>query len=285
MFLRILGLIIGGIFGGLWGALGGYLIGGLISSFTGRSRVSYSFQHNSLSQDEFIDVLMQLTAAVMQADNKMLKSELDYVKAYLVKNIGATKAQQAILKLRDYLKQPIEIQHVYDTIKSRSSIQERILILQFLFGLAQADGHIDEKEIDVIRHIAYHIGISSSTFEALKAMFVGYSYQGGYGSGYSSGYGSSYNSGYESNYGYGYSSGSSNYNSRSYRSLDDDYKILEITSDATDEEVKKAYRKAAIKHHPDKVNHLGEEVRKAAEEKFAKVNEAYDRIKKSRGMN
>ena len=279
MFLRILGLIIGGIFGGLWGALGGYLIGGLISSFTGQSRVSYSFQHNSLSQDEFIDVLMQLTAAVMQADNKMLKSELDYVKAYLVKNIGASKAQQAILELRDYLKQPIEIQQVYNTVKSRSSIQERILILQFLFGLAQADGHIDEKEIDVIRHIAYNIGIPSSTFEALKAMFVGYSYRGDY----TSGYGSNFNSGYSS--GYGYDSGSSNYSSRNHRSLDDDYKILEITSDATDDEVKKAYRKAAIKHHPDKVNHLGEEVRKAAEEKFAKVNEAYDRIKKSRGMN
>ena len=49
--------------------------------------------------------------------------------------------------------------------------------------------------------------------------------------------------------------------------------------------MKKAYRKAAIKHHPDKVSHLGEEVRKAAEEKFSKVNEAYERIKKSRGMN
>ena len=58
-------------------------------------------------------------------------------------------------------------------------------------------------------------------------MFVGYSYQGNY----TSGYGSSYNSGYGS--GYGYNSGSSNYSSRNYRSLDDDYKILEITSDAT----------------------------------------------------
>lgn len=279
MLFRIIGLIIGAIFGGFWGALGGYLIGGLISSFTGNSRVSYSFQRHSFSQDDFIDVLMQLTAAVMQADNKMLKSELDYVKAYLVKNIGATKAQQAILELRDYLKQPIEIQQVYNTVKSRSSIQERILILQFLFGLAQADGHIDEKEIDVIRHIAYHIGISSSTFEALKSMFVGYSYQGSY----TSGYGSGYNSGYGS--GYGYNSGSSNYSSRSYHNLNDDYKILEVSPDATDVEVKKAYRKAAIKHHPDKVNHLGEEVRKAAEEKFAKVNEAYERIKKTRGMN
>ena len=41
----------------------------------------------------------------------------------------------------------------------------------------------------------------------------------------------------------------------------------------------------AMKHHPDKVNHLGEEVRKQAEEKFKLLNEAYDRIKKERNMN
>ena len=277
MLFRIIGLIIGGLFGGVWGAIGGYLIGGFISSLTGKSRVSYSFQRHNISQEDFIDVLMQLTAAVMRADNKMLKSELDYVKSYLVKNIGATKAQEAILKLRDYLNQNIDIQDVCNNIKQSSSIQERILILQFLFGLAQADGHIDDTEINVIRNIAIGIGIPSTTFEALKSMFVGYSYQGSYSSGYSSGN--------NSGYGYGYNSGSSSYGSNSYHNLNDDYKILEVSPDATDEEVKKAYRKAAIKHHPDKVNHLGEEVRKAAEEKFAKVNEAYERIKKSRGMN
>jgi len=63
------------------------------------------------------------------------------------------------------------------------------------------------------------------------------------------------------------------------------YKILEITPDASDNEVKKAYHKMAIKYHPDKVNHLGEEVRAAAEDKFQKLNAAYDEIKKRRGIN
>ncbi|MCD6179374.1 MAG: molecular chaperone DjiA [Bacteroidales bacterium] len=63
------------------------------------------------------------------------------------------------------------------------------------------------------------------------------------------------------------------------------YKILEITPDASDSEVKKAYHKMAIKYHPDKVSHLGEEVRNAAEEKFQKLNAAYDEIKKIRGIN
>ena len=271
MLYRIIGLVLGGVLGGFWGALLGYFIGSLISNWLGGgSRRRSTMNFHQISQSEFIDMLMQLTAAVMQADNKMLKSELDYVKAYLVNNIGASKAQNAILKLRDYLNQPIDIQEVCQNIKNNSSIQERILILQFLFGLAQADGHIDATEVNVIRNIAINIGIPSSTFEALKSMFLGYSYQ---------------NSGYGYENGYGYNSRSSGYNSRHSYDLSDDYKILEVSPDATDEEVKKAYRKAAIKHHPDKVSHLGEEVRKAAEEKFSKVNEAYERIKKSRGMN
>ncbi len=62
------------------------------------------------------------------------------------------------------------------------------------------------------------------------------------------------------------------------------YKILEIASTSTDEEVKKAYKKMAIKYHPDKVSHLGEDVQKAAEDKFQELNAAYEEIKKQRGM-
>ncbi len=65
---------------------------------------------------------------------------------------------------------------------------------------------------------------------------------------------------------------------------DSAYKILGITPDATDEEVKKAFREMAKKFHPDKVSHLGEDVKKAAEEKFRNINQAYETIKKERGM-
>lgn len=62
------------------------------------------------------------------------------------------------------------------------------------------------------------------------------------------------------------------------------YQILEIPATATDEEVKKAYRRMAMKFHPDKVAQLGEDVQKAAAEKFKKVQEAYETIQKQRGM-
>lgn len=62
------------------------------------------------------------------------------------------------------------------------------------------------------------------------------------------------------------------------------YKSLEIEPTATDQEIKKAYRRMAMKYHPDKVNDLGEDVKKSATEKFRSVNEAYESLKKQRSM-
>jgi DnaJ like chaperone protein len=69
-----------------------------------------------------------------------------------------------------------------------------------------------------------------------------------------------------------------------FRDATSDYKILEIERSATDDEVKKAYRKMAVKFHPDKVAALGEEMQKGAKEKFQNVQEAYENIKKQRGF-
>ncbi len=63
------------------------------------------------------------------------------------------------------------------------------------------------------------------------------------------------------------------------------YKVLEISPQASDEEVKRAYRNMAVRFHPDKVAHLGPEFQESAHDKFSKVNQAYEKIKKERGLN
>lgn len=70
-----------------------------------------------------------------------------------------------------------------------------------------------------------------------------------------------------------------------YKETNAAYTVLEISPSATDDEVRTAYRRMAMKNHPDKVATLGPDVQKAAAEKFRQVQEAYETIKKERGMN
>jgi len=69
-----------------------------------------------------------------------------------------------------------------------------------------------------------------------------------------------------------------------YDSSSNAYKILEINKNASNEEVKKAYRRLVKKHHPDKLRHLGDELVKGAEDKFRKIQTAYEQIQKERGQ-
>lgn len=63
------------------------------------------------------------------------------------------------------------------------------------------------------------------------------------------------------------------------------YRILGISADASEDEIKKAYRQKAMESHPDRVGHLGEELRQSAEEKFKKIQAAYEEIKKQKGFS
>lgn len=212
-------------------------------------------------RSDFMNSLLILSAAVIKADGRFAKSEMNYLKSYLVRSFGTEAASDALWQLREIMQENYNIPSVCAELRQGSTIHERLLILQFLFGLANADGEISRLEVAEIENIATWMGVSRNDYESIKSMFVG---------GYS---------------GYGYSSSNSGGGS-TYRShtLDDDYKILGITPDASDDDVKKAYRTLAKKYHPDRVAHLGEDMRKQAEEKFAKLSDAYDRIKKSRGI-
>ncbi len=260
---RLIG-ILAGIFliGGFWGGFLGFLIGGFIDSIR-RSKVTFSKTSSRLSQEELIQYILIFTGQVIKSeDGQMKRSELDFVRQFLAQRLGTTRAQEALLVLRDILNKDFNIHDINNELAKKASIHEKMLILQFLFGLAASDGNASTEEMEIIRNISDGIGIPRATFESLKAMFF-------------------------NNYGYGgYQQHQQQYQRPSYtHNIDNDYKVLEIDKTATNDEVKKAYRRLAMKHHPDKVNHLGDEIRKAAEEKFTLLNESYERIKKTRGMN
>lgn len=64
---------------------------------------------------------------------------------------------------------------------------------------------------------------------------------------------------------------------------DSEYKILDVSKDASEEDVKKAYRQMAMRFHPDRLQGLGENEKKVAQEKFLKVKKAYETIKMKKG--
>ena len=68
------------------------------------------------------------------------------------------------------------------------------------------------------------------------------------------------------------------------KETDNAYKILELDKTATNDQIKKSYRELAKKHHPDKVQHLGDAYVKAAQDKFQQIQKAYQNIKNERGF-
>ena len=231
---------LGFVMGGPLGAVLGFMIGSMVDNTTIQT-TTYTGTPQSTARGDFGMSLLVLVAAMMKADNKVVKSELDYVKQFFIRQFGQSTAREAVLTLKDILNQEIPVRDVCLQIASNMDYSSRLQLLHLLFGISGADGNVHALEVEAIEKMSGYLGISSSDFISIKNMFV--------------------------------------------PETDSSYKILEISPDSSDEEVKKAYRKMAMKYHHDKVSHLGEEFRKAADEKFKKVNEAYNRIKKERNIS
>jgi len=230
---------LGWAMGGPIGGLLGFLVGSMIDSTTVMTS-GYSQAGVRTTPGAFTASLLVLIAAVMKADGKVLKSELDYVQQFFVRQFGRESASEASRMLRDLLKQDIPLRDVCMQINSNMDYSSRLQLLQLLYSVSLSDGSVDRSEVQVIDSIAGYLGISQSDLLSIKNMFI--------------------------------------------PETDSAYKIMEIDRTSSNEDVKKAYRRMAMKYHPDKVSHLGEEFKKNADEKFKKVNEAYEKIKKERNM-
>jgi DnaJ like chaperone protein len=226
---------LGWVFGGPIGAILGLALG---TMFDGMNNGKYAYQ--GTPRGNFALSLLVLSAAVMKADQKIVRSELEYVRNFFISQFGVEEGNRMITMLREILKQDINVQDVSVQVGQYTEYAARLQLIHYLFGIAASDNLYHPDEVEMISVISRYMGISMADYNSVKAMFVK-------------------NTGWA-------------------------YEVLEITPDATDDEVKKAYRDMAKKHHPDKVANLGEDVKKAATEKFQKISAAYEEIKKQRGI-
>ncbi|MBP9136615.1 MAG: TerB family tellurite resistance protein [Chitinophagales bacterium] len=224
------------------GALVGFAIGALLDNAESREIMTDQRTGTTYQPDGFSAALLVLTAAVMKADGRIVKAELDFVKEFFKSQFGVEKTKKDMLLLREILEKDISIFQIATQIQHGTDHATRLQLMHYLMGIAHADGQIDESELRVLRSISNYFKINSYDFESIRAMF-------------------------------------------GKNTLKDAYAILEIDDSANHEDIKKAYKKMAAKFHPDRVSHLGEEHAKAAEDKFKKVQDAYELVKKAKGIS
>lgn len=265
-----LGWILSG--GNVLGAIAGYCIGSLLSEATSTAERENGFNGNGNTfrndysdtqfnqrpfeedRNSFLFSMLVLSSYIIKADGKIMHSEMNCVRNFLRNNFGEQAVQQGediLLKLFEMQKQQgattfkETIRKSCVEISFHMNIGQRLQLLDYLIIIAKVDGIVSPEEVYALKEVATYLGLSAQDVDSMLNMEASSNQQIG---------------------------------------LDEAYKILGISPNATNDEVKAAYRKMALKHHPDRVSTLGDDIREAAEKKFQEINNAKERIYKARGL-
>ncbi len=255
-----LGGYLGYLVGGPLGALAGIVLGGLFDFFTGGSsaRISSSGSEPPPSEryggavnqrGSFLFSLLVLTSYIIKADGKVMHSEMELVRQMLRQNFGnqaVSEGEQILLRL-------------FDEQKRQGANGFRQTVQKCCAEMAMGMNYGQRLQLlNFLVMVAKADGsVPQSEIQALRDVAGWMRLQ-------PKEVDSMLNLGGDT--------------------LEEAYKVLGVSPSASDDEVKRAYRRLALEHHPDKVSALGEDIRKAAEKKFQEINAAKDKIWKARGL-
>ncbi len=239
-YKKWLGGGVGWMLGGPIGGLLGFAFGSLLDSATEEDiRKELEAEHATEPEADFRISLLLLSAFVIKADGDASQKEMDFVRTFFVRRFGTEKANTSMRIFNRLDKSSTNVADVCVRVRRLLDYPSRLQLVHFLFGVAQADGHLSKEEVAVVGRIASYLGLHQTEFDSMRSMFR-------------------------------------------QPTTESAYQILGVSKTDSEETIKKAYRKLTLQYHPDKVAHLGEEVQRAAKEKFQKVVEAYETVKKEK---
>ncbi len=242
--------------------------------------------------------LLILLSFVMKADGKLKSVELDSVKSTIRRYYKTEEEQKAALKeFQKILKTDYELNSICDIINNKLDDVGVSELFMELLAVAYADDNFSKKEKPVIKAIRDRLGLTTQEYQSIYSLFQRKRQQGFYKSQKKK---QSTNTNNQKRYSYDNQNYNQNSNNKSDKSSKSSNKsntriisieeqeacgVLGVKGEASNEEIKKAYKALAIKYHPDRVSHLGEETIRQATETMKQINIAWETVKDIRGIN
>jgi DnaJ like chaperone protein len=254
MFLFIL---IGGMIGLLLGGLGGAVLGAIAGGALSHVLLNVFFARGLAAvRTQFLDSTFAVMGAVCKADGQVTEDEIRVAENVFSRlKLSGEQRKSAMRAFNrgkaDEFDLDAELARLRSVTRNNAALLQ--LFLQVQLSAVAADGKVHDEEHALLVRIARGLGLSDADVERLEAMLRG-------------------------------TSGAGPGDSTTGPRLEDAYATLGVDADASDAEVKKAYRRLMSKHHPDKLASRGmpESMRTLAEEKTREIRKAYDTIKAQR---
>lgn len=261
----MLGTMAFGFFGGIMGAvIGHYFDQGLAGHINPKRREEI--------QHAFFKATFQVMGHIAKSDGRVSEREIHVARAIMAKYAAGEENKKRAIHYFNQGKSDNFDLNITLTEFSKTCAYQRSLVRAFIeiqLQAAYADGFITEHKKFLLQEICRALNFAQLNFQFFDTLY------GRFGAG-----GGSYQRGYQGNY---------QHQQQSYTRPNDlakAYALLETSADASDQDVKKAYRKQMSEHHPDKLASKGlpPEMMEAATEKAQEIQKAYEQIKQARGI-
>jgi DnaJ like chaperone protein len=190
-------------------------------------------------------MLVALLVRVASIDGELDRREVSAIRQFFQRDLGYQNEQ--LLWIRDLIKEKRQdtetVESICERLRSNFMLQERVIVLQVLARVANADGVVTAAEMRFVEQVAALLGLQA---------FVG---------------------------GFQFGGDRQHAGAATPDRTTEAFAVLGLARGASAEQIKTAWRSLSKENHPDRVTHLGEEFRKLADERMRKINGAYETLK------